>query len=90
MITSLCLQYPIKNNHAFYAIISSDEVTTGHMDLTGRFPNNSSTGKEYAIIGYNYDTNYIMGVTLQNRKGENITEAWKSVNKKFKHACGAP
>ena len=71
-------------------MISTKDVTTRCTYLTGRFPNKSSRGNEYIMVGYNCDDNYVMGVPLRNKKGETITEAWQNIHNKFKKASDSP
>ena len=79
-----------KTNHTCYAIISTKDVTTGYMDLSGRFQKKSSRGNEYLMVGHNYDANYIMGVPLRNRKGATIGEFWQHIHDTFKRSGVAP
>ena len=36
------------------------------------------------MMGYHYDSNYIMGVPLRNRKGVTIMEYWKNTCNTFR------
>ena len=53
------------------------------MDTTGRFPQRSSRGHEYILVGYHYDSNLIYGIPLKNRKGITFSEAWKHLHEIF-------
>ena len=66
-----------RTNDVCYSIINPQEITTGYMDLTGRFPKRSSRGNEYILVGYHFDANHIRGIPIKNRKGSTILEAWK-------------
>ena len=35
------------------------------------------------MVDYHYDANYIRGITIKNRKGQIITEAWEELHNKF-------
>ena len=48
-----------KTNVVAYTIINHTDMSAGYFDLTGRFPQKSSRGNEYIIVGYHYDGNYI-------------------------------
>ena len=41
----------LRINDVCYAIVNLQEITTGCMDLTGRFPKRSSRGHEYMLVG---------------------------------------
>jgi len=46
-----------KSKEVCYAVYESNDIA-GYMDLTGRFPKISSSGNQYILVGYNYDSNY--------------------------------
>ena len=60
------------------------------MDLTGRFPKQSSWGNEYILVAYHYDVNLIKVIPIKNRHSQVITEAWESLHEDFKIAGAAP
>ena len=60
------------------------------MDLTRRFPWQSSRGNEYILVAYHFDANLIKGVPIKSRCGQVITEAWEALHEEFKQAGGAP
>ena len=66
-----------KTNQVCYVIVDSREAITDYMDLTGRFPRRSSRGNKYILVSYHFDTNYIRAITMKNRRGQTITEAWE-------------
>ena len=53
------------------------------MDLIDRFPQRSSRGNKYILVGYHYDSNVIYDILIQNRKGATITEGWKTLQDIF-------
>ena len=59
----------IKTHEVCYFLVSPNEISTGFMDLTGLFPQKSSQGHEYILVGYHYDRNLIHGIPIKNRKG---------------------
>ena len=63
-----------KTYEVYYFLISPDEISTGFMNLTGRFPQKSSQGHEYILVGYHYDSNLIHGIPVKNRKGSSLSE----------------
>ena len=48
-----------------------------YMDLTGKFVVASSTGNNYILIIYDYDSNAILAIPLKNRRAESILQAYK-------------
>ena len=69
-----------KTHEVCYFLISTEEICTGFMDLTGHFPQKSSQGHEYILVGYHYDSNLIHGIPVKNRKGSSLSEAWEQLN----------
>jgi len=53
-----------------------------YMDLTGKFVSPSSSGNNYILIVYNYDSNGILAVPLPNHCTDSILEAYRTV-----HTC---
>ena len=62
-----------------YAAIDQPEIPTGkiHSDQTGRFPVQSSSGKEYMMVIYAYDPNAILVKTLPDISKESIVQAYQ-------------
>lgn len=56
----------VKTNNRIYALIDS-KSGLGYMDLTGRFPYQSSRGNNYLMVVYKYDANAILVEALKNR-----------------------
>ena len=56
--------------------------TTGqiHTDQTGQFIVPSSTGNNYLLILYDYDSNSILAEPMRNRTGQCILLAYKAVH----------
>ena len=73
----------LKTQDVMYMVIDKSEICTAYTDLTGRFPCKSSSGKEYILVGYHYDANFILGTALKNRKKDSITTAWTHLRKEF-------
>jgi hypothetical protein len=65
----------IKCNEVAYAIINRADMSVGYMDGTGRFPQRSSRGNEYILIGYHFDGNAILGQPIKNRSADTLTTA---------------
>jgi len=51
----------IRTNKVYYAIINPIEISTVCVDLTGWFLKRSSRGNEYILVGYYFDSNFILG-----------------------------
>jgi len=62
--------------HACYTAMLEPTGQT-YLDLTGRFVAPSSTGNNYILIVYDYDSNAILAVPLKNRKSETILAAYQ-------------
>ena len=58
----------IKTHDVAYMVINKDELCTAYTDLTGRLSYQSSRGNKYLLINYRYDSNFIVGHALKNRK----------------------
>ena len=78
-----------KTNSVAYLLVNTDEVTTGYMDLTGRFPRRSSQGNEYILVGYHHDGNTILASAIKDRTANSIVKAWQNMHDKFKQS-GVP
>ena len=79
-----------RTNHICYTLVDPEEIATGYMDLTGRFPKKLSWGNEYIIIIYHFDGNHIRALPIKNRRGPTITEVWESLYNNFKKVGAAP
>ena len=66
-----------KTNDVIYALIDS-KSGLGYIDLTGRFPYQSSRGNNYLMVAYNYDANAILVEALKKRQAASIVDAWTS------------
>ena len=64
--TQVKINDPGKTHEVYTTVINLQEETAqSHSDLTGRFPHISSTGHQYILIMYHYDTNGILVVLKQ-------------------------
>ena len=73
----------IKTHDVAYSLVELPPKNTAFTDLTGRFPYRSSSGNEYIMVGYHFDSNVILGEPIKNRQAQTITTAWKKLNSKF-------
>ena len=80
----------IKTNKVLYFLGSTDVLGTAYSDLTGRFPVQSSQGKNYLMIAYHQDANAILVEALKNRQAKSIVSAWSVLNKRFKKSGMKP
>ena len=58
--------------------------------MSGRFPHRSSSGKEYILVVYDYDSNVILAEALASRQAAEITRGWKVIHDKLKSRGLAP
>ena len=58
-------------------VIQENKIGLGYMDLTGRFPYESSRGNKYMMVAYHYDGNAIRIEALKNRQAGTIVDAWE-------------
>ena len=80
-----------KTNDVCYVITElSHRDLTAYIDLTGRFPFQSSRGNNYILVGYHYDSNAILAEPLKNRTASEITKTWKIINSKYAQAGMQP
>ena len=49
-------------------------------DQTGRFPNKSSRGMQYIMVGYDHDSNAILTQTLKTRSEHEILRAMTALH----------
>ena len=61
-----------------------------YVNLTGRFPKQSSRGNKYILVSYYYDSNCILGVPIKNRKRSTITIAWEHLHQTFSKVDTVP
>jgi hypothetical protein len=54
-----------------------------YTDQTGRFISPSSTGNNYPMILYDYDSNHIFAQPIKNRQGPTIVEAYAILHKRL-------
>ena len=73
-----------------YAIIDPSTMTNAYFDLTGKFPQRSSSGNQYIFVGYNYDANSILAEPIKNRTSNNILSAWQSIHAIYERAAVTP
>jgi hypothetical protein len=57
-----------------------------YTDQTGRFPCTSSSGSNYVLVAYHYDSNAILVEPLQNRKSGSILAAHKRILDRLRRA----
>ena len=75
---------PIKTFDCVAQLVPFQTKDKGYMDLTGRFPHKSSSGNEYILIIYDYDSNAILAEALKSRKGAEIKRGWKVLHEQLK------
>ena len=78
-----------KTNDVIYSVIDDNNLRS-YMDLTGRFPQKSSRGNQYIMVGYHMDANSILAHPLKNRKAQTITTAWMELHDMYEKAGVAP
>ena len=66
-----------------YIIINHDYDKVGYIDSTGRFPQRSSRGHEYILVGYHFNGNAILAAPIKDRSAQSLTKAWESIHKMF-------
>ena len=79
-----------KTNDVVYAIIDEDHVNAAYFDLAGRFPQRSSRGNQYVMVGYHYVSNEIWGVPLRNREAQTIHDGFCTLHDRYEAAGIAP
>ena len=80
----------VKTNAVAYAIINHEDMSAAYTDLTGRFPQRSSRGNEYILVGYHYDANSILAAAIKDRTASTLTAAWQTLHKQFSTSGNAP
>ena len=81
---------PTKTYDCVAQLVPFEAKNKGYMDLTGRFPYKSSSGNEYILIVYDYDSNAILAEALSSRQGAEIKRGWKTINEKLKSRGNTP
>ena len=66
------------------------ETVTRYMDLTRRFLKRLLRGNKYLLVSYHFDANHIRAISIKNRKGLTITDAWEQLYNDFKKIGIAP
>ena len=67
-----------KTNIVRVKLLNSDQVTgRNYNDMTGRFPVTSITGKNYMLVMYNVDANYIHIEAMNDRSGPQYRAAYE-------------
>ena len=79
-----------KTNEVAYMVVDRKQLTTAYTDLTGRFPQRSSRGNEYVLIGYHYDGNSIMCKAIKDRTAASLATAWEHMHNTYNSAGDAP
>ena len=75
----------VKTRDVCYTIVQMDD-TKAYLDLTGKFPFQSSRGNNYILVAYHHDANAILAEAIKNRGAETITAGWKLINEKCEKA----
>ena len=70
----------ISNEVCYTMITASDTTSKAYIDLTGRFPFQSSRGRNYILVAYHYDANAILAIALKNKSKEEIKRGWDEIN----------
>ena len=79
-----------KSNDVIYGLISQEDIDGAFFDLTGRFPQRSSSGNQYNLIGYHWDANSIIGIPIKSRAASHMVDAWKQLHQEYESAEIAP
>jgi hypothetical protein len=69
---------PLQPTHVF-----TQTSETNHMDATGRFPYKSQQGKQYNLIMYSENGNFIKVITMKDRTKEEFAKAYKTGHQFF-------
>ena len=75
--------YTTHTNEVAYVLINREQLSTGYFDLTGRFPQKSSRGNEYILVGYHYNADAILATAIKDRTTSSITSAWQKMHNTF-------
>ena len=63
---------PKKTHDCVATLVPFQTSKKGYMDLTGHFPHKSSSGNEYLLVVYDYDSNAILAEALSSCQGGEI------------------
>ena len=66
-----------KDKKFFYMISNMTTAFKSYIDLTGRFPHQSSRGNKYVFVAYKYNKNAILVEPMKNREADTIINVWK-------------
>jgi hypothetical protein len=67
-------------HYCYAAVISLQPTGQVHTDQNGKFPVTSSTGNNYLLIVYDYDSNGILAKPMPRRTGLCILHAYKTIH----------
>jgi len=70
----------LATHYCYAAVISPQPTGQVHSDQTGKFPVASSTGNNYLLIVYDYDSNGILAEPIPRRTGLCILHAYKTIH----------
>ena len=80
-----------KTNEVAYQLLQrSSQEGKAFMDLTGKYPIKSTSGNQYVLVAYNYDSNAILAEPIPNRQARSITNAYEIMQQTFAKAGVAP
>ena len=68
-----------KQTNKKYAAFSDKQEGTLYTDATGDFPEMSLDCKQYFFIAYDYNTNYIFALLIENVQDKTIIEAFNKI-----------
>ena len=77
------ITYTTHTNEVAYVLINREQLSAGYFDLTGRFPQKSSRGNEYILVGYHYNADAILATAIKDRTTSSITSAWQKMHNTF-------
>lgn len=79
-----------KTNDLVLLLSDQHTFTKAYLDLTGKFPVQSSRGNNYILVVYYHDANAILVQPLKNRNSPTIMDAWQSIYQRLQQAGVAP
>ena len=78
-----------RTHHCYAAVVEPNPVTGQiHSDQTGRFVVASSTGNNYLLVVYDYDSNGILVEPMKNRTANSILQAFTTIHARLVAAAG--
>ena len=77
----LALDEGARTHHCYAGIIEPTGQT--YQDATGRFGTQSSSGNNYVLVVYDYDSNGILAIPFPNRRAESILAAYKTAHSRL-------